>query len=146
MAQSFDDLFGFEETQEQDAKYTAKVGVPQYLPKVECPKLWECYDVKKYNELIKNINASNVTDEEKEFLRVAATRHIVFTYSKVADYYAHASKEMQELMEQSALVIIDIDDAIANGYVKLSKNIEKIMKESGVPVGENKNQFAKRGK
>ena len=52
----FDDLFGFEETQEQDDKYTAKVGVPQYLPKVECPKLWECYDVKKYNELIKNIN------------------------------------------------------------------------------------------
>jgi hypothetical protein len=41
---------------------------------------------------------------------------------------------MQELMEQSALVILDIDDAIANGYVKLSKDIEKILEESGDEV------------
>ena len=34
-------------------------------------------------------------------------------------------------MEEPALVIIDINDAIANGYVKLSKNIEKIMRETG---------------
>ena len=38
---------------------------------------------------------------------------------------------IQKLMEESALVIIDINDAIANGYVKLSKNIEKIMRETG---------------
>ena len=67
-------------------------------------------------------------------MRFAATRHIVFNYSKVADYYAHSSKEVQELMEQSALVIIDVNDAIANGYLQLSKNIEKIMRESGRPT------------
>ena len=61
---------------------------------------------------------------------MAASRHIVFNYAKIADYYAHADKEMQELMEQSALVILDIDDAIANGYVKLSKDIEKLISES----------------
>ena len=55
----------------------------------------------------------------------------MFNYSLIADYYAHASKEMQELMEQSALVILDIDDAIANGYVKLSSDIEKIMNTTG---------------
>ena len=38
---------------------------------------------------------------------------------------------MQELMEESALVIIDIDNAIANGYVKLSRRLEKIMLKSG---------------
>lgn len=134
-------LFGFDVT-EEDKKYTTKVDVPQYLPSAECPKLIECYGKTKYNELLRNINNSNVTEEEKEFLRLAATRHIVFTYSKIADYYAHASKEMQELMEQSALVIIDFNDAIANGYVKLSKNIEKIMNSTGVAVGENKNQFS----
>ena len=90
------------------------------------------------------INQSNDNDEEKKFLQFAATRHIIFTYSKIADYYAHASKEMQELMEQSALVIIDFEDAIANGYVKLSKNIKDIMDKTGVAVGENKNQFSKR--
>ena len=70
-------------------------------------------------------------EEEKEFLRLAATRHIVFNYARIADYYAHSNKEVQKLMEESALVIIDINDAIANGYVKLSKNIEKIMRETG---------------
>ena len=75
--------------------------------------------------------------KKKEFLLLAATRHIVFQYSKIADYYAHSNKEMQRLMEQSALVIIDFDDAIANGYVKLSKNIKDIMEKTGRPTNED---------
>ena len=94
-----------------------------------------CNDTKTV-KLINEIKNSNVTDEEKEFLIKAARRHQVFNYSKIADYYAHSNKEMQELMEKSALVIIDINDAIANGYVKLSKNIEKIMNESGKIANE----------
>ena len=38
---------------------------------------------------------------------------------------------MQELMEKSALVIIDFEDAIANGYVKLSNTVEKVRQLSG---------------
>ena len=82
-----------------------------------------------------NIRSSNLPEAEKQFLLLAATRHIVFNYSKIADYYAHSNKNMQELMEDSALVIIDLDDAIAKGYVRLSKNIEKIMKETGRLAG-----------
>lgn len=52
-----------------------------------------------------------------------------FNYSKIADYYSNASEEMQILMEKSALVIIDIDDAIANGYVKLTKVVEDLIAE-----------------
>ena len=137
------DVFDVEET-EEEKMYTTKVGIPQYLPNAVCPRLDECYGLNKYNELMYKISQSNVTDEEKRFLQFAATRHIVFNYGLIADYYAHASKEMQELMEQSALVIIDFDDAIANGYVKLSKNIKEIMDKTGVAVGENKNQFSKR--
>lgn len=122
---------------EDDKKYTTKVEIPQYLPSVTCPLLDECYNLSKYRDLIEKIDKSNVSTEEKIFLKFAATRHIVFTYAKIADYYAHASKEMQELMEQSALVIIDFNDAIANGYVKLSKNIEKIMRETGRQVKED---------
>ena len=43
---------------------------------------------------------------------------------KIADYYAHSSKEMQMLMEKSALVIIDFEKAIQLGYVKLSEEIK----------------------
>jgi len=114
-----------------DNKYARTLQVPQYLPSQKKPELEVLTTLDKYTELIRNINASNVPDEEKAFLKLAATRHIIFNYAKVADYYAHSNKEMQSLMEQSALVIIDIEDAIANGYVKLSKNIKKLMEESG---------------
>ena len=130
------DLFGIEET-EEDKKYTTKVGIPQYLPSANCPRVDTLVDKTKYNELIREINASNVSEADKEFLRLAAARHLVFTYSRIADYYAHAGKEMQRLMEKSALVIIDLDDAIANGYVKLSEQIKKIMDETGRKAGED---------
>lgn len=111
--------------------YTKTIQIPQYTPSKVAPPLTSLADYTKYSELIRDIEKSNVTDEEKKFLKYAATRHIVFTYSRIADYYAHASAEMQDLMEKSALVILDVDDAIANGYVKLSKDIENIMKTSG---------------
>lgn len=115
---------------EEDLKYSKKIEVPQYLPSREKPNIESLTDYTKYSKLIRDINNSTVSEEEKKFLKFAAARHIVFNYAKIADYYAHASAEMQELMEQSALIILDIDDAISNGYVKLSKDIEKLISES----------------
>ena len=112
---------------EEDKKYSKKILPPQYLPSNVKPNIQELFDNQHYTDLMRSINLSNVSEDEKMFLRLAATRHIVFEYSKIADYYAHASKEMQKLMEQSALVIIDINDAIVNGYVKLSKDIKSII-------------------
>ena len=121
------DLFGMSEV---DTKYTNKVQIPQYLPSSECPSIYSLFDDRKYRELVNNIEKTDLSKEQKDFLKLAATRHIIFNYSKIADYYAHQDKNMQELMEQSALVIIDFEDAIANGYVRLSKNIENIMRET----------------
>lgn len=108
------------------SKYTKKICIPQYIPQ-GLKKKSKAIDKTKYDALIKNIENSNVSDTEKEFLKLAATRHIKFDYSVIAECYCHASKEMQELMEESALVIIDVDDAIANGYVRLSKRIKDIV-------------------
>lgn len=113
-----------------DTKYSRAIRVPQYVPKDECPSLESLIDFTKYTELIRKIKNSNVKPEEKAFLKYAAARHLVFRYSLIADYYAHADKEMQELMEQSALVILDIDDAIANGYVKLSAKMNQLVSEA----------------
>lgn len=123
------DLFNIQE--EVDDKYTTKVNIPQYLPTNDKPSISELFNDIKYKQLLSNIAKADIPEEEKEFLKLAATRHIVFNYARIADYYAHSNKEVQKLMEESALVIIDINDAIANGYVKLSKNIEKIMRETG---------------
>lgn len=112
-----------------DKKYSRAIKIPQYNPSKEVPKLESMLDLEKYSKLIYAINKSNVSEEEKKFLRFAASRHIVFNYALIADYYAHASAEMQDLMEQSALVILDINDAIANGYVKLSEKMKQLVEE-----------------
>ena len=67
-----------------------------------------------------------MTEEVRDFLQYAATRHVVFNYQNIAEFYAHADKETQELMERSALVIIDFDKAIENGFVEMSKDISKL--------------------
>ena len=84
-----------------DKKYTQKITVPHYEP--------------------------SFLEEEKEFLIAAAHRHDVFNYKMIAEYYVKASDEMKELMEQSGLVIIDINNAIANGYVRLNKRIGEMI-------------------
>ena len=129
-------LFSPKTGKTSDTRYTKKIAVPQYAPSGEKPPIEGLIDYEKYSKLLAKINQSDISEEEKKFLRFAATRHIVFRYSLIADYYAHASKEMQELMEQSALVILDIDDAIAKGYVKLSKDIRAILEQSGEVAGQ----------
>lgn len=125
------EFFGTPEVDENN-KYSKKIAVPQYLPSDVQPNIAELCNTAKYSELVANIKKSGVSDEEKQFLIKAASRHIVFNYAKIADYYAHATPEMQRLMEQSALVIIDVNDAIANGYVKLSTEIKKMIEDNNL--------------
>lgn len=106
-----------------DSKYTSKIKAPIYTPKQRNPSTYELFNSSKADSLIEEINRSNVSKLEKEFLIEAAKRHTVFNYALIADYYSHANKEMQGLMEKSALVIIDFDKAIEYGYVKLSEEI-----------------------
>ena len=62
----------------------------------------------------------------------SAERHTVFNFDKIADYYAHAKPEIQDLMEKSALVIIDFDKAIENGFVAVTKHLtDQYMIEHG---------------
>lgn len=121
----FDDNdFDIEEDTEQS--YSQKTEIPQYEPTGDNISLDSCLDTDKYNELIEQIDKSDLDTSEKIFLKMAAARHLTFNYKNIANYYANASKEMQELMEKSALVIIDYDSAIANGYVKLTNKLKEL--------------------
>jgi hypothetical protein len=115
---------------EGDTKYSRAISIPQYEVKGDRPFIEELYSNEKVIKLLDHIKKSGVSENEKKFLTIAAYRHYVFNYSRIAEYYASASKEMQELMEESALVIIDIDDAIKNGYVKYNKRIQQIIEDS----------------
>jgi len=105
------------------------IKAPTYEPKNEKPKIVDLFDTKKADELIDKIKEADLSREEIMFLSHCALRHTVYDYSKIADFYAHSSKEVQDLMEDSALVIIDSDKAIENGYVRLTKDLTNILNE-----------------
>lgn len=116
-------IFGEEFEDKIDSQYTSKITTPVYEPNNEKPHIIELIDKNKYERLVHEIHAANISDEEKKFLKFAATRHLVFNYQKIADYYANSSKEMQKFMERSALVIIDFNKAFELGYVKLAHEV-----------------------
>lgn len=119
-------MFGQEfAPKKEDQKYSSKIESPIYEPKNQKPHIIELVDKSKTHRLMQEIENSSLGYEEKMFLMDAARRHLIFNYEKIADYYAHASKEMQHLMERSALIIIDFDKAIEYGYVKMCDEIRK---------------------
>lgn len=115
----------FSQEKKEQSEYTGKVEAPIYEPKNQKPDVFELCDKFKTAGLIQEIDQSNLPDDEKRFLTLAAYRHCIFNYEKIADYYAHASKEFQHLADKSALVIVDFDKAIENGYVQLFESIKK---------------------
>jgi hypothetical protein len=123
LKQSSLDIFDQEEEQLIETTYTKKINVPLYVPKYQKPSVHELFDHSKTLKLIQRINKSSLNDEEKKFLTYAAQRHTVLNFAKIADFYAHSSAEMQDLMEQSALVIVDFDKALENGYVVLNNEL-----------------------
>lgn len=126
------DLPQFDEIDEFDEPYTKKIDAPNYEPSDEKPELLDLYDDSKYKSILYKIDKSQLDVKTKEFLSKAASRHIIFNYSKIADFYAHSDKKTQELMEDSALVIIDFEKAIEQGYVQLSEKItEQYLEEHG---------------
>jgi hypothetical protein len=114
----------------QDEQYSRKIESPVYEPKNPKPAVSELFDDTKTRTLLAAIEAAaELTDEERAFLTIAARRHTVIHYNKVADFYAHADAKLQALMEDSALVIIDFNRAIELGYVKLAEDIAKLYGE-----------------
>lgn len=119
----------FDENDESENQYTQKVEIPTYEPSDTKPDVKDLYDDSKAFDLIAKIKASKIPQAEKDFLMLTAGRHVELNFQLIADYYAHSTKEVQELMEASALVIVDFNDAIANGWVRLSKNLDDIYDE-----------------
>lgn len=112
--------------------YSQKTDTPIYEAKEEKqPNLSELTDTDKRNELVSRIEQANVPEDIKSFLKMAAERHVVFHYDRIAEYYCHAPKEVQTLMEDSALVIIDLESAIEKGYCKLKMELNEIVDDEG---------------
>lgn len=101
-----------------------------YTPKEDKPEISSLFDLQKYTNLIKEINLSNnISDEDKELLRLTATRHIKYNFDKLADYYYNSSQEVQKFMEKQHLVIIDTEDALDHGYLEFNQKVRALLKE-----------------
>jgi hypothetical protein len=107
--------------------YTHKVDAPVYEPNGEKPPVAELIDNTRAEELRAAITKANLPAEVSAFLNAAADRHTVFNFEKIAEFYCHADKQTQELMEDSALVIIDFKKAMQLGYVKLKEEIAQAL-------------------
>lgn len=122
-------IFNSGQEKERKEGYSTKIETPIYEPKNEKPTFDKMVNLDQYNKLLEEINASNVPEEAKTFLRLAASRHIVFNYEEIANYYANVGADIQRLMENSALVIIDFNRALELGYIKFAEYIAKEYEE-----------------
>lgn len=128
-------IFGLEPPKMDDIEaediYTDKVEIPHYQITDDNPSVDMLLDDQKAKELIQEIEKHDLPKEVRDFLVAAASRHLVFDYGNIAEFYAHADAEVQELFERSALVIIDFNNAIADGYVRLNHSLEDLRDSDG---------------
>ena len=80
-----------------------------YQPKkIKDLNLIDTIDFKKFNEKIKALDEYDLSDEEKEVLKMFAYRFLKIDFEQVANYYFfHARDEEQKAIERLRLVLTD---------------------------------------
>lgn len=124
----FGDLATEGEADEMSENYSRKIEAPIYTPKGDKPRVSSLYDETKATELKLEIAEADLPADVRKFLIAAADRHTAFDFRNIAEFYAHSDPATQDLMERSALVIIDYDKAIEYGFVELS---QAMLKQAG---------------
>lgn len=124
----FGDLATEGEADEMSENYSRKIEAPIYTPKGDKPRVSSLYDEAKATELKLEIAEADLPADVRKFLIAAADRHTAFDFRNIAEFYAHSDAATQDLMERSALVIIDYDKAIEYGFVELS---QAMLKQAG---------------
>lgn len=114
---------------EKDKYYTREIKAPIYEPNNRKPSIAELVDKEKAEKLIEEIRKLNLDKELEDFLIYSASRFFKFNFSKIADFYANSDKNIQEIMEKLALVIIDYNKAIELGFVELVDELMQIQEE-----------------
>lgn len=119
-----------EETVVEKSKYTRKMYTPIYEPSALKPSIQDLYNTDKRDELLKEIAEDDTLDHEmRAFLNSAAERHTAFNFSKIADYYSHLPIKYKGHFENSALVIVDYDKAVRNGFIAFDKEVQESREE-----------------
>lgn len=124
------EAFGFGESDANadgnglDDKYSAKLGEVTYEPSERRWNAGELFDEPRRDEIVPLIEA--VEDEDiRAVLYKRLDWLIEWHWDRVADYYCNqASPSEQRAFERLAMVLMDRDDLIANGYSDLMQMVD----------------------
>lgn len=119
-------------------KYVRTLASPIYKIRGNKPTFKQMHDTTKADEARARIKDSGLDNATRRFLTEAAGRLVEFNFGNIAEFYAHADKKTQTLMEELALVIVDADRAIELGYLTLTKEIAGLVKGAKVEVEKEK--------
>ena len=112
-----------------DGIYTAKIQAPIYEPSGPKPAESDLYDTAKTDDLQAEILAAGLPAPVQKMLVAAACRHTSFSFRDLANYYAHSEADVQRLMERSALVIVDFESAIEQGFVRMTERLNELVED-----------------
>lgn len=120
------------EEDEEINPYSLNVDSPVYNINGDKPNVGDLVDTSYADKLIQDIKEKELPKEIENFLIQSSYRHIKFDYKNIAEYYAHADDDVKELMEDSALIIVDYNKAIDKGYVKLTEKMAELAEKDDV--------------
>ena len=111
-----------------DGRYSQKVGKVDYEPS---DRRWEPSQLfGRPRDYTGEIEAMDAPDGVKELCRLRNAWLCEFDYAKIADYYCNqATPEVQRMFERLALVLLDRDQLIENGFSELLAGIAGVCDE-----------------
>lgn len=113
--------YDWDEPEGLDDKYSQKLGEVVYDPKETNHSISDLFQPEeKFDKEIDSLK----NEELKRLLRARVAYFSTFNFSKIADYYAYqATPEEQRVFEKLALVLLDKDQLIENGFSKIIEDV-----------------------
>lgn len=108
-----------------DYKELLDVSIPYYEPAEKAPNCSELADLSEVEELNDLITKLEPEDGLEPILRARAAFFAEFDFQKIADYYANADKETQELMKRLGLVIVIPKEAYERGMCDFREGFDE---------------------
>lgn len=109
----------------EDYKELLDVSIPYYTPAEKAPEAKELADLSEVDELNDMITKLKPEKELEPILRARAAFFADFDFQKIADYYAKADKETQELMKRLGLVIVIPKEAYEMGMCDFREGFDE---------------------
>ena len=107
-----------------DYKELLDVSIPYYTPAEKAPNCTELADLSEVEELNSMITKLKPEKGLEAILRARAAFFAEFDFQKIADYYAHADKDTQELMKRLGLVIVMPKEAYEMGMCDFRESFD----------------------